>query len=440
MPTKVIMPKLGESVVEGTVTAWLKEEGETIEEYEPLVEINTDKVDTEIPSSASGTLLKILVPEGETVEAGTILAWIGEPGESIPDEDQALEKEHEPQEEPVEEPAPEEPEAKQDSGRDKDLGYISPVVSRLAQEEDVDLSKVKGTGMDGRITKKDVLNYLEERKEEKKEVEEEPEIPIWETPADGDLFRPTELVFAQSEKEQEAPPEHKPLAEPGETLPLTSMRKRIAEHMVHSKQTAPHVTTVMEADMSRVFAHRQVSQPKAEARGVHLTYTAYFLSAIVTGLKAVPLANASWTDEGIRVHKAINLGMAVALPSGGLIVPVIERADESSLTGLARQVNDLAERARSGQLKPDEVQGGTFTLTNHGTKGSLFATPVINQPQSGILGTGIIQKRPVVVNDAIAIRPMVYLSFTFDHRVLDGASADTFLAHVVHALDNWPLA
>jgi 2-oxoglutarate dehydrogenase E2 component (dihydrolipoamide succinyltransferase) len=189
----------------------------------------------------------------------------------------------------------------------------------------------------------------------------------------------------------------------------------------------------MEADLSRVAAHRQANQ----ADGSRVTYTAYFLAAIIAGLKAVPLANSSWTDEGIRIHQQINLGMAVALPSGGLIVPVIKHADELSLIGIARQVNDLAERARDGKLTPDEVQGGTFTLTNHGTKGSLFATPVINQPQSGILGTGIIQKRAVVIDDAIAIRPMVYLSYTFDHRILDGQSADTFLAHVVHALENW---
>jgi len=190
----------------------------------------------------------------------------------------------------------------------------------------------------------------------------------------------------------------------------------------------------MEADMSQVAHHRETAKQKAGS-DVHLTYTAYFLAAIIAGLKAVPLANSSWTDAGIRIHKQINLGMAVALPSGGLIVPVIKNADELSLFGLAKKINDLAERARAGQLEPDDVQNGTFTLTNHGTQGSLFATPIINQPQSGILGTGLIQKRPVVVNDAIAIKPMVYLSYSFDHRILDGASADTFLAHVVGALE-----
>jgi 2-oxoglutarate dehydrogenase E2 component (dihydrolipoamide succinyltransferase) len=283
--------------------------------------------------------------------------------------------------------------------------------------------------MNGRITKQDVLAYLKDHKVET-------DVLIWETPADGDLFRPTELVFAKQEESSQAPAA--PTVGPGEMIPLSPMRKRIAEHMVLSKHTAPHVTTVMEADMSRVAAHRRAEQVRMQ--GVHLTYTAYFLSAIISGLKAVPLANSSWTEKGIHLHKAINLGMAVALPDGGLIVPVIRNADELSLSGLARKVNDLAEQARAGRLSPDDVQGGTFTLTNHGTKGSLFATPVINQPQSGILGTGMIQKRAVVIDDAIAIRPMVYLSYTFDHRILDGASADSFLAAVVRSLENWPEA
>jgi pyruvate/2-oxoglutarate dehydrogenase complex dihydrolipoamide acyltransferase (E2) component len=433
MPTKVIMPKLGESVVEGTVTAWLKKEGEEIEEYEPLLEVNTDKVDTEVPSPASGRVLKILIPKDETVEAGTVLAWIGEPGDAIPESGVVEEHDHEPHEKPDSESITDEPVMQHPAGRDEDLGYISPVVARLAREKNVDLSKVKGTGMDGRITKKDVLGYIRERKGEK-----EAEVPIWETPADGDLFRPTEMVFAKAEEARETQAPRKTAAIPGEILPLTPMRERIADHMVRSKQISPHVTTVMEADLSRVVAHRETKKQEAKARGVRLTYTPYFLSAIIAGLKAVPLANSSWAQEGIRIHKQINLGMAVALPDGGLIVPVIKNADELSLVGLARVTSDLAERARDGKLQPDEVQGGTFTLTNHGTKGSLFATPVINQPQSGILGTGIIQKRPVVVNDAIAIRPMVYLSYTFDHRILDGASADTFLANIVQALETWP--
>jgi pyruvate/2-oxoglutarate dehydrogenase complex dihydrolipoamide acyltransferase (E2) component len=431
MPTKVIMPKLGESIVEGTVTGWLKQEGDEIAEYDSLLEVETDKVTTEVPSPASGTLLKILVPEGETVAVDTILAWIGEPGEDIPDGGAKVTHDHEPHEKPDSESITDEPVIQPPAGRDEDLGYISPVVARLAREKKVDLYKVKGTGMDGRITKKDVQNYIKART-----GAAQAEVPIWETPADGDLFRPTELVFAKNAEEPARVSRVEPSVAPGETLSLSPMRKRIAEHMQHSKHTSPHVTTVMEADLSQVARHREMATSEAGS-GVHLTYTAYFLAAIIAGLKAVPLANSSWTDAGIRVHQQINLGMAVALPSGGLIVPVIKNADELSLVGLAKWIKDLAERAREGKLEPDEVQNGTFTLTNHGTKGSLFATPIINQPQSGILGAGLIQKRPVVVNDAIAIKPMVYLSYSFDHRILDGASADTFLAHVVHALENW---
>jgi pyruvate/2-oxoglutarate dehydrogenase complex dihydrolipoamide acyltransferase (E2) component len=431
MPTKVIMPQLGESIVEGTVTGWLKQEGDEIEEYDALLDVETDKVTTEVPSPASGRLLKILVPEGETVAVGTILAWIGEPGEDIPDKVEKVAHDHEPHEKPDGESITDEPVMQTPAGRDEDLGYVSPVVARLAREKKVDLYKVKGTGMDGRITKKDVQNYIKERV-----GEAEAEVPIWETPADGDLFRPTEMVFAKSAEEPAPVSRAEHSVVPGETLSLSPMRKRIAEHMQHSMRTAPHVTTVMEADMSQVARHREIAKQEAGS-GVHLTYTAYFLAAIITGLKAVPLANSSWTEAGIRVHQQINLSMAVALPSGGLIVPVIKNADELSLIGLAKKIEDLAERAREGKLEPDEVQNGTFTLTNHGTKGSLFATPIINQPQSGILGAGLIQKRPVVVNDAIAIKPMVYLSYAFDHRILDGASADTFLAYVVHALENW---
>jgi 2-oxoglutarate dehydrogenase E2 component (dihydrolipoamide succinyltransferase) len=431
MPEKVVMPQLGESIVEGTVTGWHKQEGDEIEEFDALLDVETDKVTSEIPSPASGTLLKILVPVGETVPVGTVLAWIGKPGEEIIDADKKITHHHEPHETPDSESIIDEPIMQHPAGRNEELGYISPVVARLAREKNIDLSKVKGTGMDGRITKKDVQNYIKQYKSV-----EEAEVPIWETPADGDLFRPTELIFGK--KMEEPAPDHQQEvdATPGETIALTPMRKRIAEHMVQSMHTAPHVTTVMEADMSQVARHRTIANQEVGSE-VHLTFTAYILSAIISGLKAVPLANSTWTDAGIRIHKQINLGMAVALPDGGLIVPVIKNADELSLIGLAKKIDDLANRARAGRLKPDEVKNGTFSLTNHGTKGSLFATPIINQPQSGILGAGLIQKRAVVINDAIAIRPMVYLSYSFDHRILDGASADTFLAQVVDTLENW---
>lgn len=430
MATKVIMPQLGESIVEGTVTAWLKGEGDKIEEFEGLLEVETDKVTTEVPSPAQGTILKILVPEGKTVDAGTILAWIGEPGETVIEGEGMA---NEPDQESQVEATSNEPVETHLAGRDTDLGFISPVVARLAQEKNVDLKAVTGTGMGGRITKKDVLSYLRNREDNTQE-----DVPIWETPADGDLFRPTEMIFGETKESAVPQKPEKSTKTFGSILPLSPMRKRIADHMQQSKHTAPHVTTVMEADMSLVVQHRTSVNLSAGESGEYLTFTPYFLAAIVSGIKAVPLANSSWTEKGIQIHAQINLGMAVALPDGGLIVPVIKNADELSLVGMAKKVNDLAERARAGKLQPDEVQNGTFSLTNHGAKGSLFATPIINQPQSGILGAGLIQKRPVVINDAIAIKPMVYLSYTFDHRIQDGASADSFLAKVVKTLENWP--
>lgn len=419
MATRVIMPQLGESVIEGTVVAWLKKEGERVEKEEALVEITTDKVQTEIPSVAAGVLLKILVGEGETVRAGTTLAWIGEPGEIIPEGDAATPDHHAPSA-PVAVPM-----AQLAAEPARELGFISPVVARLAKEHKIDLSQVRGTGEGGRITKKDVLAYLESRKVS------EAQLPAWETPGEGELFR-----LPAAPQQAQAAPSSAPA--PGDTLiPHSAMRLAIAEHMTRSKHTSPHVTTVMEADLSAVVAHRETNKAQFARDGVHLTYTAYFISAIVTALKAFPQVNSSWSEEGLVLHRAINIGMAVSLGEEGLIVPVIKNADGLSLLGLARAINDLAERARNHRLQPDEVKGGTFSITNHGTSGSLFATPIIPQPQCGILGVGAIKKRPVVINDAIAIRPMVYLSFTFDHRILDGYGADGFLAKVVSVLENW---
>jgi pyruvate/2-oxoglutarate dehydrogenase complex dihydrolipoamide acyltransferase (E2) component len=423
MPVQVIMPQLGESVIEGTVSKWLKSKGDQVEEFEPLLEVNTDKVDSEIPSPASGTLLEILVPEGTTVNAGTLLAWIGEEGETAPGgngspaEKMVVEKA---------EPVAAKPEptaaAGQPQGRDRDLGFISPVVAKIASEERIDLSQVEGTGQSGRITKKDVLAYLERRKQ-----------------------APRPEVAAPKAAPLPASP---PAAVPGEVLPLNPVRQAIADHMVMSKRTSPHVTTVMEVDLSRVVAHRQTNKEVMAREGVNLTFTAYFIVALVSALKAYPIVNSSWSEGGIALHRDINIGMATSLGEAGLIVPVIKNADRLSLSGIARAVNDLAQRARARQLKPDEVKEGTFTITNHGTSGSLFATPIINQPQCGILGVGAIQKRVVVISgengdpfsgnmDAISIRPMVYVSLTFDHRILDGAIADYFLGKVVESLHNW---
>ncbi len=402
MPTQVVMPQLGESVEEGTITKWLKTKGDTVAEYEPLLEINTDKVDTEIPSPAAGVILDILAPEGATVRAGEILAWIGDAGEAPLSG--AVEEEHDV---PVVQQEAEKPA----------LGFISPVVAKMAAEFKLDLSQIHGTGLGGRITKKDVEAFLAQK----------PSTPVIQPATQPPPASPNPAISP---------------ALKGDLLPLNTVRRSIAEHMVLSKHTSPHVTTIMEADLSRVIAHRLANKDLFARDGVNLTFTAYFIRAIVEGLKAHPIVNSSWREEGILIHRQINIGMATSLGEAGLIVPVIKNADSLSLLGLARMINDLALRARNKQLKPDEVQAGTFTITNHGTSGSLFATPIINQPQCGILGVGAIQKRVVVSSDeihgdSIAIRPMVYISLTFDHRILDGALADHFLARVVKTLEDW---
>ncbi len=458
MATEVIMPQLGESVVEGTVGAWLKQVGDRVEEYEPLLEVESDKVDSEVPAPASGTLLAIYVQAGETVSAGTLLAYIGEPGEEVPAPPDAQPVEAAPRAEA--EPArAQTQEAARGNGQRRDEAgerqpRISPVVANIAAEHGLaleELQQIPGSGRGGRVTKKDILAYVERMERAPVVQEAEPELEPWERPGSGDLFKPTDELFAsaparpapaQPAPRAEAPPDHVHKAppapgQPGEIVPLTKMRARIAEHMVLSKRTAPHVTTVFEADMSAVARHREAHREEFARRGINLTFTAYFIAAVARALRQHPMVNSQWTDEGIRLMPDVNIGMAVAIDEG-LIVPVIHHADELSLAGLARRVNDLAIRAREGRLSPDEVQGGTFTLTNHGVSGSLFATPIINQPQTAILGTGAIQKRVVVTeDDAIAVRPMVYLSLTFDHRVLDGASADWFMVDVVKTLENW---
>ena len=481
MPTAVIMPQLGESVVEGTVGKWLKQAGERVSEFEPLLEVNTDKVDTEIPAPAAGVLLQVLVPEGATVKAGTVLALIGQPGDLPAAGD-------EPVAHPLGQPLPDQPNgspqrpapvvvdspfaaAFSPSGAaraKRDLGFISPVVAQLASQHDLDLQQVTGTGQGGRITKRDVLAYLETQilpphPEGAEVLPAANEPQPWEKPGDGDLFRPDELQFGAGEAEggagvqastetQPADLAHRPPPLPAvpethlvapqpaaaaeASIPVAGMRQRIAEHMLRSALTAPHVTTVFEADLSAVLAHHAAHAAEFARDGVTLTLTAYFAAAAVAALQAVSIVNSQWAEDRILLKREINLGLAVALDDG-LIVPVIHHADEKSLLGLAREINDLARRARAKALLPDEVQGGTFTLTNHGVSGSLFATPIIHQPQSAILGVGVMQKRVIVIHDAIAIRPMVYLTLTFDHRVLDGAAADRFMGRLKEALEDW---
>ncbi len=434
MPTKVIMPQLGESVVEGTVSKWLKKVGDQVAEFEPLLEVSTDKVDTEVPAPASGVLLQIYVPEGQTVERGVLLAMIGKPGEAVPNAPSTVgESVLETELRKIQQAA--------SSEEHNNSQRYSPVVARMAAEHNIDLAEIKGSGLGGRVTKKDVEAFLREREAQGEEASIETaqpgEVPPWEQPVSGDLFKPTSEIFEKAN----AP--HAPATVdsnlPGELVPLNAMRRAIAEHMVRSKlQTAPHVTTVFEVDMSRVWAHWQANMGPYEQQGIKLTLTAYFVAAIVRAAQSQPTLNSQWTDGGLYRFKVVNVGMAVALEDG-LIVPVIKNAQDLNLTGLARQVSDLASRARSKALKPDEVTGGTITLTNHGVSGSLFATPIINQPQSAIVGVGKVQKRVVVLDDtdAIAIRPMMYVTLTFDHRVADGAQGDAFLMAFKQTLENW---
>lgn len=409
MATKVLVPLLGEGVEEVTVIKWLKQEGDAVKELEPLLEVNTDKVDTEIPAPASGTLLKIVAAEGALARVGEILALIGKQGEAVESDSPGPGA-------AAGATAPPMAAATKSTARpeliSRQTGFASPVVRRIAAEHGVEVALVPGTGLHGRVTKGDVLAFVRQ------------EMPARVAGTPGTNARP--------------------LAPGGgdQLIKHSTIRRQIADHMVLSQKTSPHVLSVMEADLSRVAAHREANRETFEREGVKLTFTAYFIAAIVAGLKSFPMANSTWTEDGVLLHGAINIGMATSLGSDGLIVPVIKSADALSLLALARSVNDLATRARARKLQPDEVHGGTFTLTNHGIGGSLFAMPIINQPQSGILGTGAIQKRVVAIadgasRDAFAVRPMVYLSYVFDHRILDGASADAFLTKVKQTLESW---
>ena len=356
------MPQLGESIAEGTVVKWLIGLGGAVERDQPLLEVETDKVALEIPSPATGVLTEILVPEGEIVPVGTLLARLhAEPAAGVINRVGGV----------VVRPM----EAVSESER-----HFSPAVRQLAKERGVDLSTLVGTGEGGRVTKKDVLDIV-------------------------------------ARGEAQAPPASR-LTPHEEIVALTPMRKTIAERMVFSRRTAAHVTTFFEADFSGIARFRE---------GRALTFLPFVISAVTRAMKDLPMVNASWSDQGIAIKNDIHVGIAVSLEEG-LLVPVIRHADRKGLKQLAHEVADLAERARTKRLSPEEVQEGTFTITNHGGFGSLFSTPIINQPQTAILGVGSVQKRAIVINDAIAIRPMCYLSLSFDHRVIDGATADRFMS------------
>ncbi len=449
MRVDVIMPQMGESIAEGTLTRWLKKPGDKVARDEPIFEISTDKVDAEIPSPAAGILGEILVQEGQTVPINAVVAHIEtEAGQAAAAAKQAPPRTGGPSDGRDRAPAPAAPPAAVTAGPPvpggsevretpkaalltgsgatvEELRRVrsSPVVRKIAQEHHVDISRLRGTGISGRVTKKDILEALESGA-----ARQAVPHPGGVTPAAGGTAAPAAPRSA-------AP---SPVYAPGQRVslvPMSPMRKKIAEHMVQSRRTSAHVTTVFEVDMSRVMRlrdeHRQAFQ---ERHGVKLTPTPFMVQAAVEALKAFPELNASIEGDHVAYRKDINIGIAVAL-DWGLIVPVARHADDLSLSGIAKVVADLAERARTKKLAPDDVQGGTFTITNPGVFGSLFGTPIISQPQVAILGVGAIQKRVVVVQDAIAIRPMVFLALSFDHRLIDGAVADQFMAHIKATLE-----
>ncbi len=423
------MPQMGESITEGTITKWRRAVGDTVERDDPLFDISTDKVDTEVPAALTGRLVEILVGEGETVEVNAVVGRIAAEGESWAEGDGKS-----PPEEPPGAGGPEPGPAGSPGEAPKEPGArrrprSSPLVRRMAREHGVDLASVPGSGEGGRVSKQDMLAFLERRAVPAEATAPEPPPVEPGVPAEEPIGEPTV-----------EPPVEPPEPASGErTEPLSRMRRSIAEHMVRSRRTAAHVTTVFEVDLSRVEAIRAARREAFEARaGVRLTPTPFVATAAVEALGAFPILNASLRDDRIVHHRGVNLGIAVSLPDG-LIVPVLRDADERNFVGIARGIANLAARARAGELSPEEVQGGTFTITNPGRSGALFGTPIIAQPQSAILGVGGVHKRPVVVaGDAIAVRSMVLLALSFDHRLIDGVVADRFLSAVKSRLENWP--
>lgn len=425
---KVIMPQMGESVAEGTVAKWLKNPGERVEKDENILEISTDKIDVEVPAPSSGFLARILVEEGQTVEVGTVLAVIADSMEEVGETAEGVTEEKvkpgkkEPAARKSKAEAPAKAVAETESTRaeakpgDKRRFY-TPVVLRMAEEHGIDLENIKGTGMEGRITKKDVESYLKAMKE---------------APAPADAEKPALAPVIEAKPEVN-------LDGAEEVIPMNNVRKRTAEHMIRSKQTSAHVTSMHEVDITGIVRYRDsVKDEFQRENGFPLTYLAIITKVVVDTIPDFPLVNSSVDGENIITKRYVNIGIAVALPDDTLIVPVIHNATDFNVKGIARAIFDLAERARNRKLTLDDIQRGTFTITNHGSFGSVFGTPIINQPQVAILGTGAIRKMPVVVEgDAIAIRSMMYLSLTYDHRIIDGAYAGRFCRRIAEKLESW---
>ena len=448
----VVMPQMGESIVEGTITKWLKKPGDKVQRDEPLFEISTDKVDAEIPAPSSGVLQEIKVPEGTTVQVNTVVASISaDGGSAAPAPAKAAPQEASaatpaapaavapPPSKPAQavQPAPAAPPAAAaqhreviefPQGSEEDHVRSSPLVRRIARENNVDLSRVQGSGLGGRITKQDILGYLEKGPAQ-------PAVAGSTAPAmSAPAGRPATATMPA------APPA--PAAIPGEIVAMSQMRKIIAQRMVESRRTSAHVHNLFEVDMTRIVNLRNKLKGGFEQRyGARLTFMPFFVRAAIIGLQQFPIINASVEGDSLHYHQHVNMGIAVAL-DWGLIVPVLKNAEEKNFLGLQRGISDLGERARSKKLVPDEVQGSTFTVTNPGTFGAVFGLPIINQPNVAILGVGGITKAPVVITDkegtdSIAIRSLVHLTLGYDHRVIDGAVADQFMALVKKTLENW---
>jgi pyruvate dehydrogenase E2 component (dihydrolipoamide acetyltransferase) len=463
---EVVMPQMGVSVSEGTITKWLKAEGEEIAADEPLLEISTDKVDTEVPSPGSGVLQQILVQEGETVEVGTKLALIGPPGgdgaqPSTPEEappapatteaaqeaaaPSSAEGEPAPAPAQAEAPAPPEPAPTPTDGRANGKSFVSPVVARIASEHGVDPGQVTGTGRGGRVTKKDILAFIESGAPAQAPAPAETPAPAEAPPAPAEAPPAPAPAEAPAPTAAPAPAPAPAEAGVGESFePMNAMRRGIAEHMRRSLDTSAHVTSAIEVDMSKVVELRRKLKPEYErSYGVNPTYLSFIARSAVETLKDYPWINGEIRGEQIVTRSFINLGFAVELADGkGLIVPVLKNAETLNLLGIAKGVTDIAQRARDKKLLPDEVQGGTFTITNPGGYGTFHGTPVISQPQAAILGTYAVVKRPWVVQDelgqdVIAIRPIMNLTLTYDHRLVDGALAGRFLRDIREKLETW---
>jgi pyruvate dehydrogenase E2 component (dihydrolipoamide acetyltransferase) len=432
MPTDIVMPQMGESIFEGTITKWLKKPGDKVQRDEPLFEISTDKVDAEIPAPASGVLQDIKVAEGATVQVNTVVGTIAVDGESAAvkpassappaKKETAPVRAAAPVAEPAAVPSPQAgPSQPQASREDEEHARSSPLVRKIAREHNINLAQVSGTGLGGRITKQDITAFLEKSQ-----------------PATAAAAAPTAPV-------PPAKPETSPAAPasiPGDLVPMNHMRKIIAQRMVESRRTSAHVHCMFEVDLTRIVQLRNKTKSGFEKRhGARLTFMPFFSRAAIITLQQFPIVNASIEGENIRYHRHVNLGIAVAL-DWGLIVPVLKNADDLNFLGLQRGISDLGERARSKKLKPEEVEGSTFTITNPGQFGAVFGLPIINQPNSAIMGVGGITKSPMVItdedgNDSIAIRSVVHLTLGYDHRLIDGAVADQFMAQVKKTLENW---